>query len=254
MNKLSDRFKAMTPEARAEFTASVAEAIEAGVKRWSAGEGMGVHGVRAVCSECGSADVVWNAAIRWSVEDQLWLVDNMEDTGFCGTCDAEIKETKEVPVSPPVVMTCERCGGTRVTCSASAKWDPGTQWWALADVHEDCDGDCADCEDRVDIIERPILDWNKPTVACGPCDGRGYFPAGTSVNLCQECDGAGRVTNEIAQGHINAVEAQRESVKGEWEHIHDDENGADWRRLDADPSKDICEVCDGTRTHEEGTQ
>lgn len=55
--------------------------------------------VKYVCSECGSDNVITDAMVKWSVEDQSWEIVTLYDGGgedFCSDCEEQcrIKEIK----------------------------------------------------------------------------------------------------------------------------------------------------------------
>ena len=62
-----------------------------------------MRGIRAeeciniVCAECGSNDVLLNAAVRWDMEAQEYIVANIFNDGHsCNYCDSGCR-IKEVP-------------------------------------------------------------------------------------------------------------------------------------------------------------
>ena len=45
--------------------------------------------VKLVCPECGSADVIKDATVKWDEVAQAWTVAGVQDWEMCQACDAE---------------------------------------------------------------------------------------------------------------------------------------------------------------------
>jgi len=41
----------------------------------------------AICSECGSREVVGTATTIWSVDDGAWVMHSNDDEYWCGSCE-----------------------------------------------------------------------------------------------------------------------------------------------------------------------
>jgi Zn finger protein HypA/HybF involved in hydrogenase expression len=52
-----------------------------------------------ICPYCGSENISIDAAARWNVERQEWVLSGTMDSGGCDDCQQEFKRTdeKEVP-------------------------------------------------------------------------------------------------------------------------------------------------------------
>jgi hypothetical protein len=56
--------------------------------------------VKIVCAKCGSDDVCRDAAARWDVRSQEWLVSGVHDGATCEVCDDQDAKLIEQPLTP----------------------------------------------------------------------------------------------------------------------------------------------------------
>jgi hypothetical protein len=45
--------------------------------------------VKKVCSICESDDVVTDGWLKWDIDKQEWVVDDIFDNGYCKSCEGE---------------------------------------------------------------------------------------------------------------------------------------------------------------------
>lgn len=100
--------------------------------------------VEQVCAQCGTADVVMEAAIRWDVRAQDWYITTIYDkSGHCDHCDADVGiDERELPsdrsVATYTVFVRQDDGRGTTHVSAHEAASPGdAEQLALAETAAD---------------------------------------------------------------------------------------------------------------------